>query len=192
MTGRPFSVAVSAGTYHLPFDRLVDWTGSWLALHPEVEAIVQHGTSRPLEGARNFAVIPRHELLDIYSRASALVLQGGAGGVMDARALGRVPIVVPRVPVDDEVVDDHQVLFAQRLEELGLVRVALTEPALHRLLDRAYAATEEAEPATPVATPGVTAVAELLEDAGSAAPRKARPRLLADVLRPGLWLKSRP
>lgn len=185
----PFLVVVSAGTYHLPFHRLIDWTAAWLRDRPEVEAIVQHGTSRPLPGAHNVEMLPHGELLEIYARASAIVLQGGAGGVMDARQLGRTPIVVPRVPVDDEVVDNHQVVFAQRLEELGLVRVALTMPRLHELLDQAYANPTAAEGAPAVATPGVGAVAERLQAPG--APRgKTRPRLLADVLRPGLWAPS--
>ena len=185
MTGEPFLVAVSAGTYHLPFHRLIDWTESWLSRHPEVDAVVQHGTSRPLDGARNVTVMPRSELLDVYSRASVLVLQGGAGGVMDARQLGRVPIVVPRVPVDDEVVDDHQILFAQRLEELGLVRVAMSVSQLHGLLDEAYAGRGPAAATAPVATPGVRAVIEMLEDRGAATRRAGRLRLAADVLRSG-------
>ena len=31
----------------------------------------------------------------LYDKANAIVLQGGAGGVMDARSRSRIPILVP-------------------------------------------------------------------------------------------------
>ena len=92
-----------------------------------------------------------------------IVLQGGAGGVMDARELGILPIVVPRIPVNDEVVDDHQIVFARRLRDLGIVHVAESEPELHRLLDQALASTLPVRPEQRPETPGAATAAAALD-----------------------------
>ena len=88
-----------------------------------------------MEQSDNHEMLSPKELLEHYSSADAIVLQGGAGGVMDARKVGRIPIVVPRIPVDHEVVDNHQVVLCRRLADLGLVHVAESADELARLLD---------------------------------------------------------
>lgn len=156
-------VVVSAGTYHLPFDRLSDWVQRWSASRPEVEVVVQHGPSRPVPGADNRSILPYDELLSLCRRADAVVLQGGAGGVMDMRALGVIPVVVPRVPGSGEVVDDHQLVFTAEMAALGLVRRATSYGQFEELLDASLERTMPHSVAE-VATPGVAAVRRLLED----------------------------
>jgi UDP-N-acetylglucosamine transferase subunit ALG13 len=128
------TVVVSTGTYHLPFDRLADWMGAW---RPQVPAriVFQHGVGRPLAGAENHRMLAPDGLLDLYRAADAVVLQGGAGGVMDARAAGRIPLVVPRVPSLGEVVDDHQIRFATELGRQGVILLCDSQAALHETLD---------------------------------------------------------
>lgn len=154
-------VVVSAGTYHLPFDRLSVWVEEWLRKNPDVRLVMQHGPSSPVAGAENVEILPYSELLELCRQADAVVLQGGAGGVMDMRALGIVPIVVPRVPGGGEVVDDHQLVFSAEMAELGIIRRALTAEELATLLDQSRSA-EIAAPGT-IATPGADAVRALLE-----------------------------
>jgi UDP-N-acetylglucosamine transferase subunit ALG13 len=124
------TVVVSAGTYHLPFNRLTEWMEPWTARHPDAHVVMQHGPGRPLPGAENHALLPYERLLELCAAADAVVLQGGAGGVMDMRTLHRIPIVVPRVPVDDEVVDDHQLVFTQLAAELGIITRVVTKEEL--------------------------------------------------------------
>ena len=64
---------------------------------------------------------------------------GGPSTVMDARASGRLPIVVPRDPDRDEHVDGHQMRFADHLELHGLARLAGSEFEFRQLLDEAVA-----------------------------------------------------
>ncbi|GAB3122205.1 glycosyltransferase [Glaciibacter psychrotolerans] len=158
----PHTVVVSAGTYHLPFNRLVDWMEPWVAAHPSVRVIMQHGPSRPLVGAENHAILAYPELLALCAAADAIVLQGGAGGVMDMRALARIPIVVPRVPIDDEVVDDHQLLFTNRVAELGVIVRAITREALWEHLDSVLAGTLDTHARAVDPTPGVANLCALL------------------------------
>jgi UDP-N-acetylglucosamine transferase subunit ALG13 len=182
-----FSLVVSAGTYHFGFDRLMAWTESWLREHPDVHATVQRGTSRPVDGATNREIIPHPELLDLYRNASVVVLQGGAGGVMDARELGLIPIVVPRVPVGDEVVDDHQIVFARRLRTLGLVHVAESEAELHQLLDRALVEDLPVRPEQQPDLPGPVAVGRALDALLAGPPPARRRRLTGRLTTAELW-----
>lgn len=154
-------VVVSAGTYHLPFDRLSEWAEQWLRDRAGVRMVMQHGPSAAVDGAENVEILPYAELLELCRGADAVVLQGGAGGVMDMRALGIVPIVVPRIPGDGEVVDDHQLVFTAEMAAIGIIRRALTADELGRLLDEALAG-RDAIPGE-ISTPGADAVRELLE-----------------------------
>lgn len=156
------SVVVSAGSYHLPFDRLMTWMEPWVAEHPDVRVVMQHGPGRALPGAENHATLPYASLMALCADADAVVLQGGAGGVMDMRALARIPIVVPRVPVGREVVDDHQLLFSQKAAELGVAYRATTAEELWRMLDDAIAGTIRTRSDRGAPTPGVAAVGALL------------------------------
>ena len=177
------SVVVSAGTYHLPFNRLTEWMEPWTQAHPEVHVVMQHGPGKPLGGAENHAVLPYAQLLTLCSAADAVVLQGGAGGVMDMRALRRIPIVVPRVPVDDEVVDDHQLIFTGKAAELGLVHCADSRDELWALLDGALDGTVSTRHDDHEHTPGSATLAALLADSPESLPPAARRRRLARSLR---------
>lgn len=159
----PRTVVVSAGTYHLPFNRLSDWIGQWVDNHPDVRVVFQHGPSFPVDGAENHEILPYSELLGLCRTADVVVLQGGAGGVMDMRAIGRIPIVVPRIPIDDEVVDNHQLLFTGEMEHLGIIYRVTTAEALWDRIDEALDGSipTRADAAEP--TPGVAGVARLLD-----------------------------
>ena len=183
------TVVVSAGSYHLPFERLRDWMEPWVAEHPSVHVLMQHGPSRPLPGAENHAVLPYAELLDRCRVADAVVLQGGAGGVMDMRAIGRIPIVVPRVPVDDEVVDEHQLIFTERAEQLGAVLRATTRDELWAYLDGVLSGRVESRTPRREPTPGVAAAAHVLESVPPSLPTKVRMRRIGRTVR-GILFKG--
>jgi UDP-N-acetylglucosamine transferase subunit ALG13 len=135
---RTLNGVVTVGTDHHRFDRLMDWLERWDAGNPgAVRWIVQHGASRPMSGADGFAMKRRAELLELLRAADVVVTQGGPGGIMDSRGCGTVPIVVPRLARLNEVVDDHQVAFAQQLASRGLLVVAQSQADLHAALDRA-------------------------------------------------------
>jgi UDP-N-acetylglucosamine transferase subunit ALG13 len=129
---------VTVGTDHHRFDRLMDWIDAWNSARPGlVRWTVQHGSSRPLAGLPGYTLKPHAELLDDLREADFVVTQGGPGGIMDSRACGVLPIVVPRLGHLDEAVDDHQVAFSRQLAAQGLVEVAESRAELHALLDLA-------------------------------------------------------
>ncbi|MEH3032537.1 MAG: glycosyltransferase [Aeromicrobium erythreum] len=170
-------VVASVGTYHRPFERLVSWLEP-LVRSGEIDLVLQHGSTRPVDGAENHAMLAPDELLAHYAVADVVVLQGGAGGVMDARRAGRVPIVVPRLPVDDEAVDDHQVHLARRLAELGHVHLAESADELHALLRSAGAGTLPTRLAAQRPTDGVGRAVRALSRPPEAPPRRGLVRAL--------------
>jgi UDP-N-acetylglucosamine transferase subunit ALG13 len=156
-----FSVVASVGTYHHPFDRFVQWLEPWTTQN-HADVVFQHGSTRPMQQSDNHEMLSHQELLEHYSSADAIVLQGGAGGVMDARKAGRIPIVVPRIPVDHEVVDNHQVVLCRRLADLGLVHVAESADELARLLDGVRGGTVTSRVDSGRPSPGVAETVRLL------------------------------
>lgn len=180
----PFTVVVSVGTYHRPFERLAGWLERWLAT-TDAQLHFQHGATRPVPGAHNHRMLELPELLELYASADVVVLQGGAGGVMDARRAGRVPVVVPRVPVDREVVDDHQVELARRLAALGLVHLAETERSLADLLEGVRRGAVRTRCTRHRPSDGVARAVELLATPPPPGPRhRGRLPRLATSLRP--------
>lgn len=156
-------IVVSVGTDHHRFDRLTGWLTQWWNRNPEVQLVVQHGTSRPVAGARNSELMPHPELMQWFRAADAVVLQGGPGGVMDARANGIQPIVVPRDPAWDEHVDGHQLDFATHLAQRGLAHVVTDEMTLAEALDATVTGDRDwrIDPTTEVPA-GVRAINDLL------------------------------
>jgi len=120
-------IFVTVGTNEAPFDRLVSGV-SGLAEREEV--VVQHGASdvRP-EGVTCIGFLPFDELVELVRRARVVVTHAGVGSIMVALSQGKRPIVVPRLSRFGEAVDDHQVPFARRLAERGLV-VVVEDPSL--------------------------------------------------------------
>lgn len=112
-------IFVTVGTNEAPFDRLLE---ALERLPAGEELVVQHGAST-VRPARATCVdfLPFDVLVEHVRRARAVVTHAGVGSIMVALANGKRPVVVPRRHSLGEAVDDHQVVFARRLEQAGLV-----------------------------------------------------------------------
>lgn len=136
MTGADPLVAVLLGTDHHPFTRLVSWVED-LAAATGTVWFVQHGTTPLPAGLTGAPILAVAQLQDLLDRAAAVVTHGGPGLIMEARAAGHHPIVVPRDPGHGEHVDDHQQRFCARLAREGLVTVVDDVVALGTAVTRA-------------------------------------------------------
>jgi beta-1,4-N-acetylglucosaminyltransferase len=127
-------IFVTVGTNEAPFDRLL-LTLDEIATDEEV--VVQHGSSsvHPPR-ATCFESIPYEELTELVCQARAVVSHAGVGSVLTALANGKRPIVVPRLHRFGEAVDDHQLPFARRLEQAGLVTLVEDPGRLAEALGR--------------------------------------------------------
>ena len=146
----PAEVLVSVGTDHHRFDRLVRWADAWVQRHPEVRVLVQHGASTPPAHADGQAFLASDDLRAALAGATVVVSHGGPATIMDARAAGHLPIVVPRDPALGEHVDGHQQRFSRWMAERGQVLLATDEVNLGRRIDAALAdpATVAVDPST--------------------------------------------
>ncbi|MEU8309639.1 glycosyltransferase [Actinomadura sp. NPDC048955] len=131
-------VLVTVGTDYHRFDRLIEWVDRWYAEtgRGRVRCVVQHGASRAPEHAEPRDFLDHVELLELMERAAAVVTHAGASTIGEARRLGRLPVIVPRDPAFDEIVDGHQIDFLRRIEEKGLVASCADEKDLRARLDR--------------------------------------------------------
>jgi UDP-N-acetylglucosamine transferase subunit ALG13 len=120
-------IFVTVGTQEFPFDRLLSGLDGI-----DEELVVQGGPSsvRP-EGATWFDYLSYPEVRALARRSRVVVCHAGVGSVMTAVAEGKRPVVVPRLKRYRETVDDHQLPFARRLAEAGLVTL-VEDPALLR------------------------------------------------------------
>ncbi|MEZ4239321.1 MAG: glycosyltransferase [Myxococcota bacterium] len=108
-------IFVALGTHHQPFDRLV-LAADQLAVALGERVVVQHGATRcPAPHAELVAALPPDAFAAHLAEARVVVLHAGSSSFLQARALGRVPVVVPRDPAHREHVDDHQLRFARAL-----------------------------------------------------------------------------
>jgi len=159
-------VVVSVGTDHHPFDRLVGWMDDWAVSNPSVEVIVQRGTASATVAAESQPLVPHGELCSLFGHATAVVTHGGPSTVMDARAAGRLPIVVPRDPELGEHVDEHQLVFAAHLERHGLAIVADSvgdlDDAIRRAIDEPDSVT--VHPQDSASAAGVVAFGRVLDE----------------------------
>jgi UDP-N-acetylglucosamine transferase subunit ALG13 len=110
-------ILVTLGTQAFPFDRLLRGLDG-----VDEELVVQGGRStfRPA-GATWHDYLSYPELLELVRRARVVVCHAGVGSVMTVVPEGKRPVVMPRLKRYEETVDDHQLPFARRLAEAGLV-----------------------------------------------------------------------
>lgn len=158
-------VVVSVGTDHHRFDRLVQWTEEFAATRSDAVFIVQRGTSRTPKGVTSQELIPHKDIQEMFRRAAVVVSHGGPSTVMDARAQGRLPVVVARNPEFGEHVDGHQMRFAAHLAANGIAKVANTETEFVTLLTEALEDPKEfaIELADVSVPPGVVRMGQVLD-----------------------------
>jgi len=129
-------VLAIVGTDHHPFDRLVSWLDEWAQRHPEHRCFVQFGTSRPPQICSGTAYLGHSELQSRIQQAAAVVTHGGPGTIMEVRAAGLLPLVIPRNPSLGEHVDAHQQRFTKIIAGHGLVRAAASATELKSELEQ--------------------------------------------------------
>jgi UDP-N-acetylglucosamine transferase subunit ALG13 len=158
-------VFVTVGTDHHRFERLMDWADAWGARHPEARLVVQHGNARALDRAESIAFLDPERFRTLLRDASAVVCPGGPGAIMETRAAGLEPIVVPRRGDLGEHVDNHQLAFSRFLGRRGLVTLAEEEPELSAALDRVLVDPDAFSiPETVGAPAGIAGVATLVDE----------------------------
>jgi UDP-N-acetylglucosamine transferase subunit ALG13 len=128
-------IFVTVGTLHYPFDRLLRAIAE---LRTDEEIVVQCAAPSDLpEQAHFIQDVPYDQLVSYMREARVVVSHAGVGSVLTALRVGRRPVVMPRLAQHGEAVDDHQLAFARRLAQLGLVTLAEDARTLAQSIDTA-------------------------------------------------------
>lgn len=112
-------VFVTVGTHEQQFDRLVKAVDGLVADGALAEAVfVQTGYCdyKP-EHCEWSRFVPAAEMADCMREADVVVTHGGPSSFIEAMAVGKVPVVVPRRAEFGEHVNDHQVSFVREVAE---------------------------------------------------------------------------
>jgi UDP-N-acetylglucosamine transferase subunit ALG13 len=114
-------ILVTVGASLFSFDRLMRAVET---LSVDEDLVVQHGPA-PLDRpeARCVPYLPLQDLAALVREARVVVTHAGAGSILLALTNGKRPVVVPRLRVYGETVDDHQLDSARRFAKAGLVSV---------------------------------------------------------------------
>jgi UDP-N-acetylglucosamine transferase subunit ALG13 len=157
-------ILFTVGTHEQPMSRFVPVLAEIARLLPELGPFVaQHGATALPAGWTGTQEVDRGEMARLLATADIVIAHGGPATIAEARAAGRLPIVVPRRAGFGEHVDDHQVAYARRLAAAGevlIVEDAADLLATIRDYDRAAAALRPPEAHDP--GPAVAAFAEIV------------------------------
>ncbi len=130
-------IFVTVGHHPEGFERLVRKLDE---IAPEIgeEIIIQAGSTKyQPRNMQFFSFKSYEEVLKLMKEARVVVCHGG-GVVIDVLRLGKPLIIVPRQKKYNEVIDDHQVLLAERLKEEGKAQVIYNMEDLKGLLTQSY------------------------------------------------------
>jgi UDP-N-acetylglucosamine transferase subunit ALG13 len=112
-------IFVTVGTNEARFDRLLHAVA---ALPAGEEIVVQYGASIVRPGnATLHDFMPFEQIVEHVRRARVVVTHAGVGSIIVSLSNGKKPVVVPRLKLFGEAVDDHQLFFGRRFAEAGLV-----------------------------------------------------------------------
>ena len=134
-------IFVTVGSSKSPFDRLLRAIDTTFF---DEDVVVQHGVSsvRP-RNAECVGFLDFDAFVARIEQARVVVTHAGVGSIMTSLAHGKRPVVVPRRAEFGEAVDDHQLPFARRADQLGLVELVQVETDLGEAI-RGHAGAHEA------------------------------------------------
>lgn len=111
-------IFVTVGTHEQGMDRLLIELDRLIEnnlINQEVIAQIGYSKYRP-KNYQYSELISYEEMDELVEKADIVITHGGPGSIFHTIHYKKVPIVVPRNPIYNEHVDDHQILFANRLE----------------------------------------------------------------------------
>jgi UDP-N-acetylglucosamine transferase subunit ALG13 len=116
----PRRAVISVGTQEgYPFTRMLDAVVPLLSNFDEV--LYQTGDLDPAEwGIEGRNSVPYEELKGAIAQSDVVISHAGVGAALTALRAGKHPILIPRLSVHREHVDDHQLQIARELERRDL------------------------------------------------------------------------
>lgn len=128
--------------------------------------VAQIGDADPIQGMECFLRCNKDQFSDLIRRAALVICHAGAGTLIDCFSQAKLPVVIPRMPMYQEIIDEHQLELARTLERAGRI-IAVYD--VHELGNAVVLAREAMKNRSRVATSKIVEeVRSLLSDfAGS-------------------------
>lgn len=129
-------IFLTVGT-QFPFERLIKAVDHILEQNPNKEEVfAQIGNS--LYKPRNFAHVSSmtsKHFENYFKKASAVIGHAGVGTITMALNLNKPLLVMPRMQVYHEHVNDHQVALVRKFEQQGYILAAYSEQQLSHQME---------------------------------------------------------
>lgn len=112
-------IFVTVGTHEQGMDRLLielDRLIENSLIESEVIAQIGYSDYKP-KNYKYKELISYDEMDELVKKADIVITHGGPGSIFHSLKYGKIPIVVPRNPAYNEHVDNHQILFTNKLEQ---------------------------------------------------------------------------
>ena len=112
-------IFVTVGTHEQGMDRLLielDKLVSEKKISSDIFAQIGYSKYKP-KNYKYKELIAYDEMDDLVRKAEIVITHGGPGSIFHPLKYAKIPIVVPRNPIFNEHVDNHQILFAKKLEQ---------------------------------------------------------------------------
>lgn len=116
---RCYKTFVSIGNAKQDFSRLLNAIANQIHLFPQPILIQSGHTHFVSDKCDVVEFIDMDTFVECVKQAEILVLHAGAGSTLHSIRAGKIPILMPRRADFSEHVNDHQVAFAQMLDESG-------------------------------------------------------------------------
>lgn len=120
------------------FNRLIKKMDE-ISRHLNEEVIIQIGRFGHVpQNAKYFRFLPEEDFIQIYKSSRIVVTHAGVGSIITALKLKKRLIVVPRMKAFGEHIDDHQIEFANIINQIGLAPVIYDIDKLKHMLEIDY------------------------------------------------------
>lgn len=126
------NIFVTVGFENFPFDRLLKIIDRGVGrgiIKDELK--IQIGTSSYIpQFCASQRFFPFEEIVERIRKADIVICHAGVGTTLLTLQSGKIPILFPRMAKYGEHIDDHQVDFARKMQDLKKVLVAYDEAEL--------------------------------------------------------------
>ncbi len=119
-------ITVTLGTIPYPFNRAIDWIAILLEKGIISEpVIIQHGVTdisalKKYPQVTTFSIVNLSNMVTLVEKSRLVISHAGQGSTRSLAAKKASFILIPRLARYGEHIDDHQLLFAQCVEPLGV------------------------------------------------------------------------
>ena len=137
--GRCIRLFVLAGTQRFPFGRLITALNELIerGLYGPEEIVMQASVFPVKPLFTHYRFIPKDEFFGLLDAAEVVVTHGGVNSIMAAMEHGRPLVIVPRMKVFGEHIDDHQLEISEMMETRYDVTVVRDMAQLPEAIERA-------------------------------------------------------